>query len=64
MDPKSEAMEAARAKAALRKTEAEIRSLEVNALIAARRLWLDVGKFTIIAVPLAAGALKFLGTWL
>ncbi|MDE0064702.1 MAG: hypothetical protein OXP09_18800 [Gammaproteobacteria bacterium] len=64
MDPESEAMETERARAALRKTEAEIRSLEVNTLIAARRFWLDVGKFIIIVAPLAAGALKFLGAWL
>ena len=64
MNPETGAVQSAKADAALRKTEAEIRSLDVNTLVTARRFWLEVGKFTIMVVPLAAGALKFRGDWL
>ena len=59
-----------RKKLALRKTEAEIRSLD-EYVDSARRFWLDVGKFIIIVVPLAAGAISlslvvkpFEGPWI
>ena len=64
MNPETHAMQAKLEEAALRKTEAEVRNLEMNTLIAARGFWLDVGKFIIIVVPLAAGAMKFVGAWL
>ena len=64
MDPDTEALQAESERAALRKTEAEIRSLEVNTRIATGRFWLDVSKFVTIIVPLVAGAVKYFGAWL